>query len=347
MSATQAIRGIAVAAVVVLGVVAAPASATFPGANGRITFFRFDGTDNSAEIWRADANGDNQVRLTNSGADHASVESDWAPSGLRIAFDSDRLNATDGDVQIFTMDPAGGNVQQVTTGNGFHGDPAYSPTGTQLAIEADRGNYPAEEGIYIVPASGPPATVTAAMKVVGIPGGGVGVSEPQFSPTGTWITFTTLKNCDRFIERSRHPQPAGCTTAIYRVHPDGTALRRLTPWGENASFSDWSPDGQWIAHDSGDNGKFGQHGGIWLMRPDGSGDHEIVSGSPLTAKRADFYNNPVFSPDGTAMIFTHFLWATTDLERATATGGSIAPIVVGTPDVNLQNRTDWGPAPVD
>jgi hypothetical protein len=61
MSATQAIRGIAVAAVVVLAVVAAPASASFPGSNGQITFFRDDATDGSVEIWRADANGDNHV----------------------------------------------------------------------------------------------------------------------------------------------------------------------------------------------------------------------------------------------------------------------------------------------
>jgi Tol biopolymer transport system component len=347
MSATQAIRGIAAAAFVVLAVLAAPASATFPGTNGQITFFRFDVTDESAEIWRADANGDNQIKLTNSGADHAAVESDWSPSGLRIAFDSDRLRETDGDVQIFTMDRNGGDVQQVTTGAGFHGDPAYSPTGTSLAIEADRGNYPADEGIYIVPSSGGPVTVTAAMKVVGIPGHGVFVSEPQFSPNGSWITFSTFKNCDRFIERSHHPQPAGCTSAIYRVHPDGTGLDRLTEWGENASFSDWSPNGQWIAHDTGDNGKLGHHGGIWLMRPDGSDDHEIISGSPLTQKRVSFYNNPVFAPDGTALRFTHFLPLTTDIEGSTATGANITSIIVGTPDENVQNRTDWGSAPVD
>ena len=57
MSAKQAIRTIAGAALVALGVVAAPASATFPGDNGQITFFRFDATDNSNEIWRADADG--------------------------------------------------------------------------------------------------------------------------------------------------------------------------------------------------------------------------------------------------------------------------------------------------
>ena len=67
---------------------------------------RFSLTDNTAEIWRADADGANPVQLTNSGLDRASVESDWAPSGLRIAFDSDRLSGTDGDVQVFTMDPS-------------------------------------------------------------------------------------------------------------------------------------------------------------------------------------------------------------------------------------------------
>jgi Tol biopolymer transport system component len=346
MSAMQAIRGIVVVVVVVLAILAAPASATFPGSNGQITFFRFDGTDESAEIWRADANGDNQIKLTDSGENRSALESDWAPSGLRIAFDSDRNFGIDGDVQIYTMDRNGGDVQQVTTGDGFHGDPAYSPTGTALAIEADWGDYPAKEGIYLIPTVGPVEEADAT-KVVGIPAKGVGVSEPQFSPDGNWIAFTTFKNCDRFNERSHHPQPTGCTTAIFRVHPDGTGLKRLTDWGNNASYADWSPDGQWIAHDTGDNGKLGQHGGIWLMRPDGSNDHEIISGSPLTQKRVSFYNNPVFSPDGTSLAFTHFLDFTSDLERSTAAGTGITKTVIGIPDVNFQNRADWGPAPED
>jgi Tol biopolymer transport system component len=344
MSAMQAIRAVGVAAVVVLGVVAAPASATFSGANGQITFFRFS-DQNGAEIFRADADGSNVVQLTDSGDDHAAVESDWAPSGLRIAFDSDRLSESDGDVQIFTMDRDGGDVQQVTTGDGFHGDPAYAPSATQLAIEADLGNYPADEGIYIVPSTGGPYEVTPAMKVVGIPGNGVGVSEPQLSPDGGWISFTTFKNCDRFNERSHHPQPEGCTSAIYRVHPDGTGLRRLTEWGENASYSDWSPDGRWIAHDTGDNGKLGQHGGIWMMHPDGSDDHAVIRGTPSTSKQASFYNNPVFSPDGTSLAFTHFLTFDNQLERSAVDGTGITPTVVSPGE--FQNRVDWGSAPED
>jgi hypothetical protein len=172
MSATQAIRGIAVAAVVVLAVLAAPASATFPGSNGQITFFRDDATDGSVEIWRAEANGDNQVK----------------------------------------------------------------------------------RGIYLTPTTGP-VTEADATKVVGIPGNGVGVSEPQFSPD----------------------------------------------------------------------------------------DHEIIHGSPSTQTSASFYNNRVFSPDGTSLAFTHFLFFDVQLERSTATGANVTPTVVSPDD--FQNRTDWGSAP--
>src|SRR3954469_21066122 len=98
MSATQAIRGVAVGGLVVLGVLAAPASATFPGANGQISFFRFADSTRRAEISRATADGTDPIKLTGGGADHASVESGWSPSGTRIAFDSDRFFGIDGDV---------------------------------------------------------------------------------------------------------------------------------------------------------------------------------------------------------------------------------------------------------
>src|SRR3954453_19039631 len=107
MSATQAIRGVAVAGLVVLGVLAAPASATFPGANGQITFFRFEDSTGSAEIWRGNADGTDPLKLYDSGAENGYVDYAWSPSGTRIPFDSDRLFGIDGDVQVFTMDRNG------------------------------------------------------------------------------------------------------------------------------------------------------------------------------------------------------------------------------------------------
>lgn len=347
MSARQATRAIGAAVIVVLGIIAAPASATFSGTNGQISFFKFVGATGSAEIWRANADGTNQVQLTHSGADHAAVESDWSPNGERIAFDSDRLRESDGDVQIFTMSRDGDQVDvtQVTTGPGFHGDPAYSPDGQWLAIEADLGDFPASEGIYIVPSSpSSPVTVQPADEVVGIEGNWVGTSEPQFSPDGQWLTFTAFKNCDRFNTFSHHPQPTGCTSAIYKVRTDGSHLARMTGWGENASYSDWSPDGNWILHDTGDNGKQGQQGGIWEMRADGTFDHFLVAGRSSTQKRVSFYQNGVFSPDQQFLAFTHFLPVTAQLEMSTASGGNVTATVVPSSD-DFVNRVDWGPAP--
>lgn len=346
MSAKQAARATGAAVILVLGILAAPASATFPGQNGQISFFKFVETSNSAEIWGANADGTNQVQLTHSGANHAAVESDWSPDGQRIAFDSDRLRETDGDVQIFTMDRGGDqvDVKQVTTGSGFHGDPAYSPDGQWLAVEADLGDYPANEGIYIVPAApSSPVIVQPTDKVVGIAGNWVGVSEPQFSPDGEWLTFTAFKNCNRLVF-SHHPQPSGCTTAIYKVRTDGSDLQRMTGWGENASYSDWSPDGNWILHDTGDNGKQGQQGGIWEMRADGTFDHFLVAGKSSTQKRVNFYQNGVFSPDQQFLAFTHFLPITSQLEMSSASGANVTPTVVPAA-TDFVNRVDWGPAP--
>jgi hypothetical protein len=65
--------------------------------------------------------------------------------------------------------------------------------------------------------------------------------------------------------------------------------------------------------------------------------------SPSTQKRTSFYNNPVFSPDGTSLAFTHYLFFEVQLERSTVSGTNITPTVVSPED--FQNRTDWGPAP--
>lgn len=128
-------------------------------------------------------------------------------------------------VQVYIM-PWNGEtfgLQQLTVGPGFHGDPAWSPSGLEIAIDADWGDYPAQQGIWIVPASDPDGVTQAeAQRVTAIPAGMDFDSEPQYSPNGQWIAFTRFKSC-KFNERGRQAgSPHGCKAAIFRVHPDGT-----------------------------------------------------------------------------------------------------------------------------
>jgi TolB protein len=78
-----------------------------------IVFFRTDREENTAEIYRVDADGDEERRLThNSTFDAAPV---FSPDGRRIAFDS--LRSGNGD--IFTMGLDGRHVRRLTRSSAF------------------------------------------------------------------------------------------------------------------------------------------------------------------------------------------------------------------------------------
>ena len=329
------------------GVVAAvgvePAGATFAGKNGRITFDRFlpnkDGPDvGGLEIFSTRPDG-TERRLTFSKNGRSSFLSDWSPDGSQIAFSSDRIDRAGREdvVQVYVMSRRGENsgLRQLTVGPGFHADPAWSPTGAEIAIESDWGNYPAAQGIWIIPASDSNGvTRREARRVTRLPQGLDFDAEPQYSPDGRWIAFARFKDCEE-----------SCLSAIFRVHPGGGGLARLTPWRLEASAPDWSPDGTKIAFDSCDSGRIGCAGNIYLMNADGTGRKRITNNPVVTASRFQFANNPVWAPDGTRLVYTQWVDGGFPLRIVTASpDGSNKRVVVG--GDFFQNKADWGARPV-
>src|SRR4051812_14785829 len=94
--AGRRLRAVATAAVLAATIVT-PASASFPGTNGRISFARYD-DDGFEQLWTANPDLSAAEQLTDVPAN--SIESAWAPDGSRIAFDSDRSGT---GVDVFTM----------------------------------------------------------------------------------------------------------------------------------------------------------------------------------------------------------------------------------------------------
>ncbi|MDQ3679629.1 MAG: hypothetical protein M3378_03630 [Actinomycetota bacterium] len=152
------------------------------------------------EIMTMNADGTNQVRLTNN-TFQDSLPS-WSPDGTRIAFNSFR----DGDHEIYVMNADGTNPIRLTNSPGEDAHPQWSPDGSQITFHTRRfGTL----DVMVMNADGSnprllTTNTTATHEYF-----------PVWSPDGTMIAFNgnTLDPTN---------------TDVYVINVDGTGLRRLT-----------------------------------------------------------------------------------------------------------------------
>jgi TolB protein len=344
--ATLLLAGLAVPAL-------APAADAGPAAtNGRLTYLRWD-DQGFAQVWTSNPDLGAEHQLTSGNAN--SGWSVWSPDGTRIAFDSDRSDPdpTDDDVvnDVFTMRADGTDVRKVTDSVGFSGDPAYSPDGTHLAFDANRGVSSGDPGW---PASSPDLSIWVigtdgtGLRRVTRPPAGSSDTEPRFSPDGSLISFTRFQGG----HLNKHGRMAGDTSAVFVVAADGRGTRRLTGWGLKPGQTNWAPDGSRIVFETaccrlgtGNVNAVSPWGGAVTTLIDGHGFTGIGN---ETALRADGYYDPVWSPDGTRLLVGHEYLADDGTFRAGlavsgADGGAVQWI---SPQVHDEHQPDWGTAPL-
>src|SRR5688500_8321278 len=122
MRTPHAARTALVALVVVL-LAAAPAGATFPGANGLIAFDSFGRDGPDGDIFTVAPDGSGLTNLT-SASPTADRYAYWSADGTRIAFVSERDG---GDFDVWFMNADGTGATQVLA-NGFEErSPTWSP----------------------------------------------------------------------------------------------------------------------------------------------------------------------------------------------------------------------------
>ncbi len=108
-----------------------PASKKKGPAYSRTERYRWD-FDAAMDIFKADLDGSNLVRLTDTPGYDA--EGSYSPDGRRIIFTSFR----DGDADIYIMDADGKNVRRITRSKGYDGGPFFSPDGKKIIYRSDR-----------------------------------------------------------------------------------------------------------------------------------------------------------------------------------------------------------------
>ena len=193
----------------------------------------------------------------------APVEGRAAVRNGRIAFSSHR----DGRVDIFTMQPDGGGVRNVTDDRSPDFSPAWSPDGTHIAFVSLHADSPMAQLFIVDPLGGGEEQVTRFTD--GNP------QEPAWSPDGRTLAF--------------HVSYGGAIDdELFRVDVDGSNLAQLTDNTRSDSDAAWSPDGARLA--------FVRDGRVETMRPDGS---DVTPVTPATMLAFD----PTWSPDGARIAF--------------------------------------------
>jgi TolB protein len=317
-------------------VAAVPASAVYPGANGRIAYLLENG-DGFLHIWTANPDLSDPSQLT-FGA-FSTWDEAWSADGQKLVFSTDRYATAPPPepgfrVDIVTMNVATGQQAVLTTG-GISEQPSFSPDGTRILFAKTDPVSGLGQGLFTIRAS----DGADLRKVTKMPQGVDFLQWPRYSPDGSRIAFTAVQHA-----ADRQSGRASGTGAIYVVNADGTGLRRMTPFGHLFDYEvDWSPDGTQLVFQT--NWRPGTRPSLWIMNADGSDLRRLTDESPLAPGQpfqASFA--PTWAPDGSVIMFACAAGALSFWDLcAIRPDGSGRALVASTP--GDEHRPMWQPVP--
>jgi TolB protein len=218
------------------------ASATFPGANGRILFNR--GTIESPTfIASMKPDGSDVQRLT---GPQNSFGGAWDPDGSRFVYA--RTNDV-GEVDLFLRDADGSNRTRVTDTEKDEFQVAFAPTGNRIVYQK----------------CGFRCDIFKKNLATGV--------ETQLTDTPRADEIGPQWGVDDLIVFTRAPRRGDLE--IFTMHSDGTVVKQITDNRGRADVTpSWSPDGTRVVYS-----RCGTEGNceLFTMDPDGSGKDRITN----------------------------------------------------------------------
>jgi WD40 repeat protein len=253
--------------VLALMATASSANAAYPGANGRIAFWRADG-----HIYSVKPNGTGLLDLG------PGITPAYSPNGTRIAF---ALNG-----EVWTMKADGTDRRRVTTLASSESGPTWSPDGTKLAFASDRNGG----GIFTLRSTAPYGTQKRVVATPVAPDGSFFAidSGPAWATNGL-IYFTRFTDFDGTL----------CEDPIetMSVNPSTKVVRH---WRFFAVSADPGPQSHAIVyHYAFNDGSCNFADGIFIANANGSNPRTVTPLRDVLPRDTE----PVFSPDATKIAF--------------------------------------------
>ena len=182
-----------------------------------------------------------------------------SPDGTKIAFVQWPKNRKTS--HIFTANPDGSGIQQLTGGQCYNWSPRWSPDGKQLVFETTRNDNPTNNvkngghrDVYLMDGDGQNQTNLTANSYG---------HQPSWSPDGKQIAYMS------FGENHN--------ANIFVMNADGSSRQNISHGSSHDSEPAWSPDGQWIAFTRTTKNSTNKEAmDIWIMKNDGTQQHPVT-----------------------------------------------------------------------
>ena len=300
-----------------------------------------------SQIWMTSTDGKTTLPMT---ASYASASSPrWNPDGSTLAFVGTRGSEKDAKSQVWLLNLQGGEAQQYThVKQGVSGF-AWSPDGTRMLLTIRDPKPEPEEGedkgkdkpkpwvidrlqfkqdyvgyldrrrshLYVSDGKGEPVQLTS---------GDYDDRDPQWSPDGTRIAFTSKRDGD---------PDANTNSDIWVVSADADAdghpLTQVTTNKGSDDNPTWSPDGKTIAYTTTVEPEKFWYATDHLAVIDASGGG---AARLLTREYDRMISNPEFSDDGKSIYFTAADGGNRPLMNVNVRSGKLDTITEG--DVSIR-----------
>jgi dipeptidyl aminopeptidase/acylaminoacyl peptidase len=271
------------------------------------------------QVWITSLSGGEARQFTRGEKSASALE--WSPDGKQLAFLSDREK--DGERQVWMMMADGGEAWAVTSHKGGVTGFRFSPDGKSLLLSAADQLSKDEEDKKKV--KDDTMVIDADIRMTHLwlwnidkkdekrlTDGRFTVSEPQWSPDGTRITYTT------------RPTPKADDGSLGDIWMMTLASGEKKKLVENVWSNDnarWSPDGKWLAFSGSPDQSVGvSTAHLYVISADGGAARQLTKNFDLNVL------TPVWARDGKTIYFSTNILEAIELFACDIAGGTVRQI---------------------